>query len=84
MDRVEEQVSSENKTEDTLEDLNVKFTCGVCESTFLEEVQLKTHILTLHKNDSPSFLPVHKKGSEKCDICGKLISKGNLSRHQAY
>ena len=81
-------VNIEDPTIETMnesEDIGMNYTCGLCENTFPAEVELRTHIFNTHKSDkTPSIGTVHKKGSEKCESCGKMISKGNLGRHIAY
>ena len=33
-----------------LEDIGLNYKCGLCEHTFQEEVDLKAHILSLHRH----------------------------------
>ena len=72
------------------------FKCSLCENTFSTEVKLTAHILTDHKrkekliaennkrNAKLQNQSLGKKASEKCEFCGKQISKRNMSAHVSY
>jgi KRAB domain-containing zinc finger protein len=48
------------------------FTCVICDKMFSQEINMKTHIATVHANDIPMV---------SCEICSKSYKKTNINEH---